>query len=192
MLALIGGGLHALGAASIASIDSKFLPGKVQFAAVTAGFIAFLLIVGGILLLCRSTIGRVMVILGCALALVDLLIGVVMFRVLSPNSAMGGLLMLITLAMAAVGSTGSWIADRHRPPLPLLYGQPVQPYAQPVPYGQPVPPSATPYSHPAPYGQTSAAPYGQQAPDPYPQPTFQPLQYPQQQPPAGQPPYPYQ
>ncbi|MEV6337270.1 hypothetical protein AB0M12_21430, partial [Nocardia vinacea] len=136
--------------------------------------------------LCRSTIGRVMVILGCASALVDLVIGVVMFGVLSPNSAMGGALMLITMAMAAVGSTGRWIAERHRPPVPLLYGQPVQPYAQPAPYGQPVQPSATPYPQPVPYGQ--------QAPDPYQQSAFQHGQYPypQQQPPAGQPPYPYQ
>ncbi|WP_327094590.1 hypothetical protein OIE68_31420 [Nocardia vinacea] len=195
VLALVAGGLNVMGAAALAAVDTKILgAGKVQFAMVAAGFIAFLLIVGGILLLCRLTIGRVMVLLGCALALADLIIGVAMFGVFSPTSAVGVALMLTTMALAAVGSTGRWIAERRRPrvPVPPPYGQPVQPYAQPAPYGQPVQPSATPYS-PAPYGQPSAAPYGQYAPDPYQQPAFQPGQYPYpQQPPTGQPPYPYQ
>ncbi|MEV4124927.1 hypothetical protein [Nocardia sp. NPDC049707] len=183
VLALVAGGLNAVGATVVVAIDSKVHgSGKVPFAAIEAGFIALVLIVGGILLLCRLTIGRVMVLLGCALALVDMSIGVVMsatLGVLSPTSVLGFALILPTTVLAAVGSTGRWIAERRRPQVPPPYGQPVQPYAQPVSDGQPVQPSATPYAQPAPFGQP--APHGQ--PDPY----QQPGQY--QQP---QPPYPYQ
>ncbi|MFI7664232.1 hypothetical protein [Nocardia sp. NPDC049526] len=168
--------------------DSNILgaaSGKVQFATVAAGVIAFLLVVGGFLLLCRLAIGRVMVLLGCGSALADMAVGVAMFGVFTPRSALAAMLILTTMALAAVGSTGRWIAERRHPPLPMPYGQPIQPYAQPAPYGQPVPPTATPYAQPAPYGQP--------APDPYQPSAYQPGQYPYpQQPPAGQTSYPYQ
>lgn len=209
ILALVTGGLNVLGAAAVAAVDAKILdvtPGKVQFAAIAAGFIAFLLILGGVLLLCRLTAGRVMVILGCSLALVNMVIGVALFGVFSPTSAVGIVLMIATMSLAAVGPTGRWIAARrsapqsfspygqpapppYGSPAPLPYGQP----AQPVPYSQSSQPFAAPYAQSAPYGQPSAAPYGQQPPDPYQQPTFQAGQYPYpQQSPTGQPPYPYQ
>ncbi|MFQ6394846.1 hypothetical protein ACLMAJ_15455 [Nocardia sp. KC 131] len=191
MLALVTGGLNALGAVAIAAVDSRDLgvtPGKVQFSAIAAGFIAFLLVLGGILLLCRSTVGRVMVILGCSLAMVDMVISAVLFRVFSPLSAVGVVLMIATMALAAVSSTGRWIAAPRQPPSQL----PAQPYGPPPAPGQ----LASPYGPPPVYGQPFPL-YGQSAPPPsnsqppaYGQPA-QPYGQPQQAPGYDQPPPPY-
>jgi len=155
------------------------VPGYVYGLIALGGLIAFLWLLGAILLFRRSTAGRVILIILSSLSLIGSASSIVTGK---PIGAIVGVIPLTILICASVSSTGRWIAAA-RTPYP--YGQPVQPHA--APYGQPPQPSATPYVQPAPFGQA----YGQPIPDPYQQPGFQPGQYPQQ-PPVGQPPYPYQ
>ncbi|WP_433654584.1 hypothetical protein ACQPW1_27985 [Nocardia sp. CA-128927] len=155
VLAVLCGGQNVLAAAAWASLDPGRLgvtPGKLQFSAIAAGFIAFLLVVGGIVLMCRLTAGRVMVFVGGALALLNLIISSALFGVFSPLSVVGVVLVLATLTLAAVPNTGRWIAARRQqnqaqfPPGPPYqpgppYGQPAPPYGQPAnPNGQGQPP----------------------------------------------------
>lgn len=155
------------------------VPGYVYALIALGGLIAFLWLLGAILLFRRSTAGRVILIIMSSLSLIGSVMSIITGN---PIGAVVGAIPLTILICASVSSTGRWIAAA-RTPSP--YGQPVQPYA--VPYGQPAQPSAAPYGQPAPYGPA----YGRPVPDPYQQSGFQPGQYPQQ-PPVGQPPYPYQ
>ncbi|MET8878662.1 hypothetical protein [Nocardia sp. NPDC004604] len=154
------------------------VPGYVYALIALGGLIAFLWLLGAMLLFRRRTAGRVILIIMSSLSLIGSVLGIVTHN---PITVIVGVIPLTILICASVGSTGRWIAAAR---MPHPYGQPVQPYA--APYGQPVQPTAAPYVQPAPFGQA----YGQ-VPDPYQQPGFQPGQYPQQ-PPVGQPPYPYQ
>ncbi|MEV6428478.1 hypothetical protein [Nocardia sp. NPDC051463] len=205
VLALVSGGLIALGAAAaIGDINYRYLIVALyefQFRAITSEFLGFLLILGGILLLRRTAAGRVIAIIGCSLTLVAIVISATLFQgFFEPLHAVGMLLMLTTIALAAATPTGRWIAARPGPgsqPVPV-YGQPPvygqsptysQPpaYGQPTTYPQPIPSNdqspPQPYGRPPAYGQPApgygqpdagpgvASPYGQpQQPYPYDQP----------------------
>ncbi|WP_433197468.1 hypothetical protein ACQP1G_01085 [Nocardia sp. CA-107356] len=155
------------------------VPGYVYGLVALGAVVALLWLLGAILLFRRSSAGRVILIMLSSLSLIGSVVNVATGRT---EIGVLGVIPLTILICACVSSTGRWIAAG-RTPYP--YGQPVQPYA--APYGQPAQPSAAPYGQPAPFGQA----YGQPVPDLYQQPGFQPGQYPQQ-PPVGQPPYPYQ
>ncbi|WP_433729720.1 hypothetical protein ACQP0C_01140 [Nocardia sp. CA-129566] len=144
------------------------VPGYVYALIALGGLIAFLWLLGAALLFRRRTAGRVILIIMSSLSLIGSALGIVTGTLVS---VIVGVIPLTILICASVSSTGRWIAAArmHHP-----YGQPVQPYA-------------APYVQPAPFGHA----YGQPVPDPYQQPGFQPGHYPQQ-PPVGQPPYPYQ
>ncbi|WP_157128938.1 hypothetical protein [Nocardia amamiensis] len=165
LLALLGGGWETYGLVSL--LNSRIfdtLAGLALVGVAVAGLVAFLLILGGILLLCRLTVGRVLVIVGSALSLINLAIGLALVGLFGLQPVVVGVLTLATLVLAAISPTGRWIAAR-RQSTPQ-YGP------------QPAPP----------YGQPAFAQYGQQPPQPYGHLTAPPPVHPA--PPYGQPPYP--
>jgi hypothetical protein len=138
------------------------VPGYVFGLIGLGGLIAFLWLLGAILLFRRSTAGRVILIIMSSLSLIG---SATSIATGNPEVAVVGVIPLTILICASVSSTGRWIAEgrRTQPPGPVYgqpapYGQPVQPYA-PAPYGQPAQPSATPYAQPAPYGQPPQYPH---------------------------------
>lgn len=78
---------------------------------------AFLLLLGGVLLLCRLTVGRVMVIGGSALVLAELFAMIAERAVRGQHLYLGGLAFsamfivpaIVPLILAALPSTGRWI-----------------------------------------------------------------------------------
>ncbi len=119
-----------------------------------AGFVAFLLILGSVLLLCRSTVGRVLVIVGSALSLLNMAVGLAVTGLFGLLPIALGVLTLATLVLAAISPTGRWIAARRRSIPPYVY----QP---PPPYGQP---SFSQYGHQPPHGHPTAPPPSHGAP----------------------------
>ncbi|WP_454195243.1 hypothetical protein [Nocardia sp. Marseille-Q1738] len=165
LLALLGGGWETYGLVSL--VTSRIfdtLAGLALVSVAVAGLVAFLLLLGGVLLLCRLTVGRVLVIVGSALSLINLAIGLAMIGLFGLQPIIAGVLTLATIVLAAISPTGRWIAAR-RQSVPM-YGH------------QPAPP----------YGQPSFPQYGHQPPQPYGHPAAPPPGYPA--PPYGQPPYP--
>ncbi|WP_327111731.1 hypothetical protein OHB12_26615 [Nocardia sp. NBC_01730] len=160
LLALLGGGWEIFGLVSMGTAGSETfdtLAGLALVSVAVAGFVAFLLILGGVLLLCRLTVGRVLVIVGSALSLINMAVGLAMVGLFGLLPIAVGVLTLATLVLAAISPTGRWIAARRQPTPP--YGhQPAPPFGQPwspqyghQPYGYP---TAPPPGLPAlPYGQ---------------------------------------
>ncbi|WP_330228563.1 hypothetical protein OHA40_20810 [Nocardia sp. NBC_00508] len=163
LLALLGGGWEVFGLVSMGTTFGT-LAGLSLISVAVAGFVAFLLILGGVLLLCRLTVGRVLVIVGSALSLINMAVGLAMVGLFGLLPIILGVLTLATLVLAALSPTGRWIAAR-RQSVPM-YGH------------QPAPP----------YGQPSYSQYGHQPPQPFGYPTAPPPGYPA--PSSGQPPYP--
>ncbi|MFI9511471.1 hypothetical protein [Nocardia sp. NPDC052566] len=99
-------------------------------------------ILGAILLLCRKTAGRVLLILISSLGAIFGVVGIAIAAGnggFVPSSGIGFVIQLTILILASVSSTGRWIAAGRQPapypyPAPPPYGQPPYP---PQPYGQP-------------------------------------------------------
>ncbi|MGQ4616490.1 hypothetical protein [Nocardia sp. R7R-8] len=165
LLALLGGGWETFGLVSlVTSHVFDRLAGLALISVGVAGFVAFLLVLGGVVLLCRSTVGRVLVIVGSALSLINLAVGLAVTRLFGLQPVVVGVLTLATLVLAAISPTGRWIAARRRP-IPQYGHPPAAPYAQP-PFSQYGHYPPEPYGHPAgPAPGHPAGPYGQ---PPYP------------------------
>ncbi|MGO4615459.1 hypothetical protein AB4305_13415 [Nocardia sp. 2YAB30] len=166
LLALLDGGWKIFGLVSMVTVGSRTfdtLAGLALVNLAVTGFVAFLLVLGGVLLLCRSTVGRVLVVVGSALSLINIVVGLVMVGLFGLLPIVVSVLALATLVLAAISPTGRWIAAR-RQPTPAYSHQPAPPYGQPAPppYG---------HQHPQPYGHPTAAAPGHPAP-PYGQPPY--------------------
>ncbi|WP_406276274.1 hypothetical protein OH799_05075 [Nocardia sp. NBC_00881] len=163
LLALLDGGWKIFGLVSMGTGGSRTfdtLAGLALVSVAVTGFVAFLLILGGVLLLCRLTVGRVLVIVGSALSLINMAVGLAMVGLFGLLPIAVCVLTLATLVLAAISPTGRWIAGRRQSTLP--YG-----HQPPPPYGQP---SSPPYGY-QPYGYPTAPPPGPPAP-PYGQPPY--------------------
>ncbi|WP_280239048.1 hypothetical protein [Nocardia abscessus] len=157
LLALLGGGWEMFGLVSMGMAQAfDTVAGLALVSVAVAGFVAFLLILGSVLLLCRSTVGRVLVIVGSALSLLDMAVGLAVTGLFGLLPIALGVLTLATLVLAAISPTGRWIAARRRSIPPYVH----QP---PPPYGQP---SFSQYGHqpPQPYGHPTAPPPSHGAP----------------------------
>ncbi|WP_040787814.1 hypothetical protein [Nocardia paucivorans] len=107
-------------------IDLSGIDGLSLFLGVVAALVALLLLIGGIMLLRRSGIGRIMVIVGCSVYLLMIVVGIA--RVGAFAGPLSVFFPVLTLVMASSGSTKRWI-EAGRSPMPVAggYGQPPYP-----------------------------------------------------------------
>ncbi|MFE3441836.1 hypothetical protein ACFXNW_02260 [Nocardia sp. NPDC059180] len=88
------------------------------------GFIAFLMLLGGLLLLCRTKFGRVTVIIASVLALLNLAWAISLIGAMVGQMFVDIALVAAVLILASLGATGRWIrAPRTLAVAAPMYGQ---------------------------------------------------------------------
>lgn len=134
--AVLATGARRRGSRSSSSSSGTDIDIDIDFEGVSVVFgivyvlLALMLLIGGILLLRRKSAGRVMVIIGCTACIAMTL--VLTFGMPSTQSTVlgGSLFAILTLILAALGSTKRWIDAARMPAMPAMAGG----YG-PAPYG---------------------------------------------------------
>ena len=105
-------------------VDGEFLTAGMLYT-----IVALVLLIGGFLLLRRSNTGRTMVMIGCVgiLLISVLLAGGLANGLLRPGMG-GAIFALITLILAALGSTRRWVQVARTPAMPVMHGYGPAPY----------------------------------------------------------------
>ncbi|NEW38261.1 hypothetical protein GV792_03990 [Nocardia cyriacigeorgica] len=119
-----GGGGSSSGSRSDIDIDLDFTQNTADMMLWLTGFIAFLMLLGGLLLLCRTKFGRVTVIIASVLALINIAWAISVIGTVVGPMFIDLALVAAVLILASLSATGRWIRAPRTPAVAApMYGQ---------------------------------------------------------------------